>query len=51
MGLNVVFLVGPFIYFHTSCVRTAMALLRLRALSDPSLVAYVKSTKMSWAGS
>ena len=48
------FLVGPFVYFHTLCVRTAMALARLheRAGSpEPSLVAYVISTIISWAGS
>ena len=30
VGLDVWFLVGPFVYFHTSCVRTAKALVRLR---------------------
>ena len=30
VGLDVWFLVGPFVYFHTSCVRTAKALARLR---------------------
>ena len=52
--LNVRFLVGPFVYFHTSCVRTAKALVRLggRAGSPkPSLVAYVISTIISCAGS
>ena len=37
------FLVGPFVYFHTSCVRTAKALARLRGCAgshEPSLVAY-----------
>ena len=29
VGLDVCFLVGPFIYFHTSCVQTAKALPRL----------------------
>ena len=30
VGLDVRFLVGPFVYFQTSCVRTANALARLR---------------------
>ena len=54
MGLNVWFLVGPFVYFDASCVRTAMALARLRGCAgspEPSLVAYVISTIISWAGS
>ena len=54
VGLDVWFLVGPFVYFPTSCVRTAKALarLRIRAVSpEPSLVAYVISTICSWAGS
>ena len=54
VGLDVGFLVGPFIYFHTSCVRTAKALVRLRGCAgspEPSLVAYVISTIISWAGS
>ena len=33
VGLDVWYLVGPFIYFHTSCVRTAKALARLRRLT------------------
>ena len=40
--------------FHTSCVQTAKALARLRKCAgspEPSLVAYVKSTIISWAGS
>ena len=48
------FLVGPFVYFHTACVRTAKALARLRGCAgspEPSLVAYVVSTIISWAGS
>ena len=52
--LDVRFLVGPFVYFHTSCVRTAKALVRLRrcaGLPEPLLVAYVISTIISWAGS
>ena len=45
--------VRPFVYFHTSCVRTAKALARLRGCAgspEPSLVAYVISTMVSWAG-
>ena len=54
VGLDVWCLVGPFVYFHTSCVRTAKALTRLRGCagsSEPSLVHYVISTIISWAGS
>ena len=40
VGIDVWFLVGSFVYVHTSCVRTAKA-----------LVAYVISTIISWAGS
>ena len=53
VGLDVWFLVGPYVYFHTSCVRTVKALARLRGcpgLPEPSLVAYVVSTIISWAG-
>ena len=48
------FLDGPFVYFHTSCVRTAKAMARLRGCTsspEPSLVAFVISTIISWAGS
>ena len=41
------------IYFHTSCVRTAMALVRLCECADspePSLVTYVVSTIISLVG-
>ena len=54
VGIDVWFLVRPFVYFHTSCVRTAKALARLRGCpgsSEPSLLAYVISTIISWAGS
>ena len=54
VGLDVWFFVGPFAYFHTSCVRTAKALARLRGCAgspEPSLVAYVIRTIVSWAGS
>ena len=54
VGLAVWFLVGSFVYFNTSCVRTAKALARLRGCAsstEPSLVAYVISTIISWAGS
>ena len=53
LGLDVWFLVGPFVYFHTLCVRTAKALARLRGCAgspEPSLVAFVVSTIISWAG-
>ena len=54
VGLDVWFLVRPFVFFHTSCVRTAIALARLRGCAgtpEPSLVAFVRSTIISWAGS
>ena len=54
VGLDVWFLVWPFVYFHSSCVRTAKALARLRGCAgspEPSLVAYAISTKISWASS
>ena len=52
VGLDVWFLVGPFVYFQTLYVRTAKALARLRGCSpEPSLVAYAISTIISWAGS
>ena len=53
LGLDVWFLVGPFVQFHTSCVRTAKALVRLRGCAgspEPSLVALI-STIISWADS
>ena len=53
-GLDVQFLVGPFVSFHISCMRTAKALARLRgctASPGSSLVAYVISTIISWASS
>ena len=46
VGLDVWFLVRPFVYFHTSCAK-GKALASLRG----SLVAYVISTIISWAGS
>ena len=54
VGLDVWFWVVPFVYFYTSCVRTAKALARLRECAgspEPSLVAYVINPIMSWAGS
>ena len=54
VGLDVRFLVRPFVYFLTSCVRTAKALARLRECAgspESSQVAYVISTIISWAGS
>ena len=47
-------LVGPFVYFHTTCVRTAKTVAILRGCAgspEQSLVAYVVSTIISWAGS
>ena len=52
--LDVWFLIGPFVYFNTLCVRIAKALARLRGWAgspEPSLVADAISTKISWAGS
>ena len=54
VALDVWFLVWPVVYYPSSCVRTVKALARLRgcaASPEPSLVAYVTSTKISWAGS
>ena len=45
VGPDVWFLVGPFVYCHTSCVWTAKALVKAH------LVAYVISTTISWADS
>ena len=52
--LDVWCLVGPIVYLHNSCVRTAKALARLSkctGLFEPSLVGHVISTIISWAGS
>ena len=49
--LDVWFLVGPFVYFHTSCVRTAKALTRLRGCAgspEHSLVAYNLMSWLKW---
>ena len=54
VGLDVWFLAGPFVYFHISCVWTATALEKMRGCAgsrEPSLVAYVISAIISWAGS
>ena len=54
VGLNVWFLVGPVVYFHTSSVRTAKALARLRGGAGSlvhSLVVFVINTIISCAGS
>ena len=54
VGPDVWLLVGPFVFFHTSCVRTAKALARLCRCAgsiEPSLVAYMINTIISWAGS
>ena len=53
VGLDVWFFAGNFVSFHTSCVRRAKALVRLRGCTgspEPSLVAYEISTIISWAG-
>ena len=50
VALDVGFLVGPFVYFRTSCVRIAKALARLRRCAGspkPSLVAIVISIIIS----
>ena len=52
--LDAWFLVRLFVYFHILCVRTAKALARLRRCTgspEPSLLTYVISTIISWAGS
>ena len=54
VGLDVWFLVWPYLYFHASCMRTAKALARLRGWAgspEPLLVACVIGTIISWAGS
>ena len=54
VGLDVRFLARPFVYFRTSYVRTAKALVRLhRCAGSPesSLVSYVIGTIISGAGS
>ena len=51
---DVIFLVGPFVYFHTLCVQTAKALVRLRRCTgspEPLLVTYMVRTIISWGGS
>ena len=52
--VNVWCLVKPLVYFQTLCVWTAKALARLSGCAgspEPSLVAYVISTIISWPGS
>ena len=54
VGLDVWFLVRPFIYFHTLSVRTVKAPLKMSRCTgspEPSLVAYVINAIISWAGS
>ena len=46
--------IGPLVYCHTLSVRTATTLARLRECAgspEPSLVAYLISSIISWAGS
>ena len=50
LELHVWFLVRPFVYFHTLCLRTAKALARRRGCAvspEPSLFAYAVSTIIS----
>ena len=54
VALDIWWLVGHFVYFHTSCVWTGKALARLHRCAgspEPLLVAYVISAIISWAGS
>ena len=54
VGLDVSLLVGSFVYFHSSCMRTVKTLARLGGCADspePSQVAYAIITIISWAGS
>ena len=54
VGLDLWFLVVPFVYFHILRERITKALVRLCGCAgspEPSLVAYVISTITSWAGS
>ena len=51
VGLDVWFLGGLFVFFHTSCVRTVKAPARLRGCAgspEPLLVAYKYHNLMSW---
>ena len=51
--LDVWYLIEPFVYFLTTCIRTAKALARLRGCAgspESSLVAYLISTIISYAG-
>ena len=53
-GLDVWLFVRLFVYSYTLCVRTVKALTRLRGWAgspEPSLLAYVISTVVWWAGS
>ena len=45
VGLDVWFLVGPFVYFHTSCMRTAKPLARLRGCSGET----ARMRRLAWA--
>ena len=47
VGLDVWILIGPFVYFHTLCVRTAKALARLRGCGKTiDLYCYIKVLKV-----
>ena len=53
-GIDVRFLVGPFVYFHSSCVRTVKAFAKLCGCAGSPLSLRwlpVISTIISWAGS
>ena len=54
VGLDVWFLVSPYVFFHTSCVQTLKGLARLRKCAgspESLLVAFVISTMISWVSS
>ena len=48
LGLHILFLVRPFIYFHTLCVRTAKD---MRSLTRAFAVCLCDKYHISWAGS
>ena len=53
VGLDVWILVGPFVFFYTSCVWTAKALTWLHRCAgspEPLLFTYVITAIISWAG-
>ena len=48
VGLDLWFLVGPFVYFHTSCLRTAKALARLHECSDKCSSSFIKLNRWEY---